>query len=363
MGSYVHSSNPEWIEINDNQASYQSPVSEQFSYSLDPYKDMPIGYWFDDSRNINVPPGTGPWVIHVPVHPAGAIYGKILRPDGSTAKHARASLLVIKRPNFLESGPGHLLALLNNRTSLGTFNATPLPLGGTYAIMAHEDYRFAMTEPFTLDQATPMREADLQLPQGVTITGRLLNERGEPATNPVSLNVSVKRGEFSSGLGGPEVEPDEHGRFVFENVNPGPEGTCKIRVIGQAGYRPLNKTIEDLSKPLVLQLERGHRVTGTVIDQATGWPVPGIEVYAQSAKNPQGDYMSNWELLEADAKTDDAGRFEFTNMDTCYYRLGVRGANLVDKEHPVVVMGGQPDAITLHVECLPWSNIKPKQPE
>lgn len=363
VGGHLHSHEPDFPTITDNQVTFTSIAPGQFSYGMARYKKMPVGYWFEDGRMIDVPIGSEPLVIHVPVYPAGAIYGSIFRPDGTVAKKAKASLRVVKQPDFMKSGLGDLLNLLSNRTNLGTYNATPLPLGGTYAIMAYEGYSFAITEPFTLDQANPTIEVNLQLSQGVNVTGRLLDEHGQPATNPVSLHVSVKRGEVSSGLGGAEIEPDADGRFVFENVNPGPGGECVIRVIGQSGYRPVKRTLQDLTQPVILKLELGYHVSGTVIDQATGWPVPGVEVYAMSVKDRQGDFMRNSELLEADAVTDASGHFEFTNMDTCFYRLNVRGCNLADKRQPVVVQGGQQAEVSLQVELPSWSDLTPRQPD
>ncbi len=208
-----------------------------------------------------------------------------------------------------------------------------------------------------------MIEANLQLPVGVTVTGQLLDPDGKPANNTVSLLVSVKRGKASSGRGGPYTEPDEHGRFVFENVNPGPGGSCEVHVMGHTGFRPAKQTVKDLANPVIIQLERGHRVTGTVINQATGWPVPGLEVYAQSARNAQGDYARNSELLEADRKTNAQGQFEFTNMGKSFYRLGARGANLTSPNKPIVVTGGQTNAVTLSVTSPTLSEFKPMKPE
>ncbi|MCP4454128.1 MAG: hypothetical protein GY809_21925 [Planctomycetes bacterium] len=351
------------VDITDNQASFKTSAPGQFQYSLDLDQNRPIGYWFNKSEFIDVATGTEPLTIDVPIYPAGALYGKIFHADATLAKAAHASLLVVKRPAGMNHGHFSLSNILSNRTILGTYNATPLPLGGTYAIMAYEGYAFAITDSFTLDQATPMVEANLQLPKGVTVTGRLLGPDGKPAPNTVSLHVSIKRGETRSGRGGAYTEPDEHGRFVFENVNPGPGGSCAVRVIGQRGFRPIRHEIKDLTKPVIIQLERGQRVTGTVIDQATGWPVPGLEVYAQSAKDAQGGYASNSELLAAEQKTNAQGQFEFTNMGSGFYRLGVRGANMAAPNIPIVVTGGQAQAVTVKVTLLPWSELKPKKPE
>ena len=130
--------------------------------------------------------------------------------------------------------------------------------------------------------------------------------------------MSVKRDEASSGLGGAKTEPDKDGRFVFENVNPGPGDSCEVYVFGQAGFRPAKQDVQDLTEPVIIPLERGHRVTGAVVDQTTGKPVPGLEVYAHSAKNAQGDYDNRWELLDADAKTNAQGQVEFSNMGSVF---------------------------------------------
>jgi protocatechuate 3,4-dioxygenase beta subunit len=113
---------------------------------------------------------------------------------------------------------------------------------------------------------------------------------------------------------------------------------------------------------VVIQLEKGRRATGVVIDDATGWPVPGVEVYAQSADGPQGGYRSNSELLEADGRTDTQGRFTFSNMAADYYRLNTRGANLADPMRALVVKGGHEEPVTIRVKIPEWSDLKPRSP-
>ena len=99
----------------------------QFSYSLDAYRRRPVGYWIKDSKTIDVPAGAEPLTIRVPAYPAGAIYGKIFRADGTLAKNVRASLLTVERPDPF----GHSLSnSLDNRVELGTYNATPPALDG-----------------------------------------------------------------------------------------------------------------------------------------------------------------------------------------------------------------------------------------
>lgn len=357
---------PEWLDITDNQASCEIPVPSQFKYCIDFRQGKrPVGYWFNEILPINIEPGEEPFAIDLPVYPAGAIYGTVFRSDGSVAEAARAALVVARKPD-IEGGQAvslsNLFGALDSGLDRGTFNATPLPLGGKYAIVAYEDNAFAMSDAYSLDEKNPIVNANLTLPQGADIEGRLLDPNGIPAHNEVALEFSVKNGEHSWGRSGVQVQPDQTGRFAFENVNPGPAGMCFIRVIGGRGYRPARREVKDLRSPVVIQLEKGRRVTGTVIDDTTGWPVPGVEVYAQSADGPQGGYRRDAELLEADGRTDPQGRFTFSNMAADYYRLNTRGANLADPMRALVVKGGHEEPVTIRVKIPERSDLKPRSP-
>jgi beta-lactamase regulating signal transducer with metallopeptidase domain len=357
---------PGWIDIVDNRASCEIPAPSQFKYNIDFRQGKrPVGYWFNEIHPIDIGVGEGPFMIEVPVHPAGAIYGRILTPDGNAAQNAQATLMIAKKP-AIEGGQAvslsGLFGALDGGVDRGTFSVTPLPLGGQYAIVAYEDYTFAMSDAFSLDEKSPIVNVDLTLPRGVDVEGRLLDPNGVPAHSEVALEVSIKNGEHSWGRSGVQVQPDEAGRFAFKNVNPGPAGTCFIRVIGGKGYRPVRRDVRGLRSPVVIQLEKGRRATGVVIDDATGWPVPGVEVYAQSADGPQGGYRRDAELLEADGRTDTQGRFTFSNMAADYYRLNTRGANLADPMRALVVKGGHEEPVTIRVKIPEWSDLKPRSP-
>jgi len=190
----------------------------------------------------------------------------------------------------------------------------------------------------------------------------LLDADGTPARNEVALHVSVKRGEHSWGASGAQIQPDEMGRFVFKNVDPGPAGTCSVQVIGRTGYRPARQEITNLHAPVVIRLEKGLSVTGTVIDDVTGWPVPGAEVYAFAVDDPGGQISRHWEMLEADGQTDQQGRFVFSNMAARLYGLNVREVNRVDPHQPVIVTGGQRDPVVLRIRIPEGCDLKPRKP-
>jgi hypothetical protein len=363
----VRSMTPKWLDIRDNQANCEIPVPAKFEYSIDFHQGRrPVGYWFNGAGGIDITPGDEAFVIEVPVLPAGAIYGRILRPDGSPAEKAHAALIIVKKPDIEDGQALSLSGLheaLSNAVDRGTFNATPLPLGRRYAVVAYEDYAFAMSEAFMLDEKTPIVNVDLRLPQGTDLEGRLLDVDGTPARHEVSLHISTKRGEQSWGLSGVQVQPDETGRFVFRNVNPGPQGTCSVQVIGGNGYRPIKQEVKNLRSPVMIRLEKGLRVTGTVIDDVTGWPVPGAEVYAWAVEGPNGQISRDWELLETDGRTDPQGRFVFSNMAARQYSLNIRSVNLVDPQPKAIVRGGQDDPVVLRIRIPAGSDLKPVAPD
>jgi beta-lactamase regulating signal transducer with metallopeptidase domain len=365
-GQEPGSTTPQWLDIQAGQASCEIPVPSRLSYSIDFHQGKrPVGYWFHAAHGIDIPPGNEPFVIEVPVVPAGAIYGKILRPNGSRADKAHATLLVVKKPGTEEQWSAvfsELSDALSDGVDRGTFNATPLPWGGTYAVVVYEDYAFAMSDAFTLDEKNPIVNVDLELPQGVDVVGQLLDVDGTPARNDVALQVSVKRGEASWSLSGLQTQPDEAGRFVFKNVNVGFRGECSIRVIAGRGYRPLTHKIRNPRAPVVIHLEKGCRVTGTVLDDGTSRPVPGVEVYAYTVEDPKGRLSSTWEMLEAESRTDEQGRFTFSNMAARRYSLNIRTANLADPRRPVIITGGQKEPVVLRIRIPAGSELKPQEP-
>ncbi len=350
---------PNWMEIADGQARCEVLVPCRYKYSVDYYQGKrPVGYWFKEADPIEISIGDEPFVIDVPVHPAGAIYGRVLQPDGMVATNALVSLIVAKRPEVVGTGLHELGSALNGPgTDRGRFNATPLPLGGEYGLVAHANNNFRVVEPLLLDRTNPIIERDIQLVQGVTLTGRLLDFDGAPARDTVQLHVSVKLGDHSWGTQGTEIRPDESGSFAFDNLNPDFQGQYFVHVSVQPGYRPVRHEVTDVTNPVVIRLEQAERLRGVVIDEATGWPIPDAEVHAYYSDS--GAY----ENLKAERKTDERGEFVFSNMAARPYRLMVGGASLVPSHSTTRATGGQAEPVVLRVTISDWSDLKPQPPQ
>mgnify|MGYP006285181743 CR=1 FL=1 len=354
---------PDWIDIVDSVATCEVRVPCRFKYRVDYYHGKrPVGYWFKEPEDINIPTGEQPFVIDVPVHPAGAIYGSILYPNGRVATDASGSLLVAKKPEIAGKGLNGLNAALHGGgMNRGKFNATPLPLGGRYAIVAYDGYHFELSDTFELDERNQIVEQDIRFGQGVTLEGRLLDIDGSPARDSLRLGVSVKCGQANWSTKRPAIRPDVNGEFTFENVNPNFAGKYILEAAVRPGYRPVRVEVEDVTKPLVIQLEEGKRLRGVVIDDATGRPVPGAEVYASYWEEENGK-SRNYERLKAESRTNERGEFVFSNMAEREYRLGVQEANLAGR-YDVKGTGGQEEPVTLRIDIYEWSDLKPVKPQ
>lgn len=352
---------PRWLDIQNGQARYKIPVPGKFKYEIS-YGEgkRPVGYWFEEISSMDIPTGDDPYVIDVPVYPAGAIYGRILHPDGRLVKDAQASLIVAKKPEMVGNRYSLHNALLGSGLSEGKFNASPLPFGGQYAIVAYSQNSFEVTEAITLDHANPIIEKDIQLVEGTTLSGRLLDIDGTPARYEVKLHVSIVVGSQSRGITAQKIQPDVNGGFSFENVNPNLPGRYSIIANVGSGYRPSRHEIEDLKQFAVIQLEKGLRATGIIIDDATGWPIPGVRVTAHFTEEINGKVES--ELLKADSRTNLRGEFVFTNLAKRSYQITCSTVRIDDPRMSYRLVGGQEEPIIIRARIPEKSNLKPRKP-
>lgn len=355
---------PAWLDIVDNEARIKIPVPAKFKYSVS-YDNMvsegkaPVGYWFNEITSIDIPDDNEPYVINVPVYPAGAIYGTIRRPDGTIIEDAQIAVRVVEKPEVSKQS---YISITASVTDKGTFNVTPLPFGGRYGIIAYEDRSFGVSEVIEINENNPVVNIDIEVPDGVEIEGQLVDANDNPVRIPVTIDIDIKQGEISHGFSGPEKWPDEDGRFVYENVNPGHYGKCSIVVKGRDGFRNAIYEIKDLTKPIIIRLKKGLRASGIILDEETGWPIPGVEVYAFYSKNNNG--IVQYERLEAEGSTNDKGEFVFSNMSELTYEINLSGgANYADPFNPIKLTGGQKEPIIIKADIPEWSNLKPRKPD
>ena len=314
------------------------------------------GYWFPSLSHKTIEAGDGPQTFTLDCVPAGAIFGSITETDGSPARSVLISVAVEKKSKLQTS---FLNVDVKDSSSNGDrtdrFNATPLPLGGVYRIVAHRGPSFAVSEAIAITEENPLHEVKLVIPVGQDVAGRILDENGKPLAGlRYSYSFSATP---NSGFGGSDQYTDRLGRFKFEHVGPVDSERWFLNVDKNPGFRRLRLPLQ-FDGEMKISLKAGRIAEGRVVDRETGWPIPGVEVYA--LPNPHSAERGGH--IDADAKTDSDGRFRFTTMDDGEYRLGVRSGNLPPGRE-VKVIGDQTPPVILPVTLSEWSKLKPVKPE
>ncbi|MHC4745124.1 MAG: carboxypeptidase-like regulatory domain-containing protein, partial [Planctomycetota bacterium] len=141
-----------------------------------------------------------------------------------------------------------------------------------------------------------------------------------------------------------------------EEVNPSSGGEYTLSFMTGKDYCPRRMKIEEFDKPLIIQLEPGSVATGQIIEAETGWPVPGVEV---------GAYLigEGLERVSAEAKTDENGRFRFSNLKKGRtYSLSLTGC-ITTNSMGENITGGSSEEVRVEVELYESSKLKPRKPD
>jgi beta-lactamase regulating signal transducer with metallopeptidase domain len=350
-------------QIENGRIRLEVPVPGRLSYDLNwDQSGRVAGYWIERKGGIEIPAGDGPFVVSVAAHPAGAIYGQVLEADGTLAKDVKLHLIVVKKAPVMEHAFLSEVFGWDERQA-GKFNAGPLPLGGEYAIVAYRDSTFAASKPITLDEQNSIRQIEIQFVEGVTVSGRVLgpDSAGAPgfAGASVTLTASVGFDEGESwGSGAGKMTSGQDGRFVFEHVNPKLPGYYTLDINAGRGYQGVRMGLTPKEGRINIKLEAGYNLTGVLLDDATGWPIPGAQVWAAPVK--KSGAAGNHPF--ADGKTDEDGRFQFSTMAKRAYRFYLPGADIVNSDEAGTVTGGQAEPVTLRVKLHEHSDLKPRRP-
>ena len=351
------------LPVEDGRVTLDVPVPGRLTYGLQHYEgDRLAGYWIAPPLgNIPVPDGDGPFVVRVPAHPAGAIYGQVVHADGSMADDVTVNLMAVRKAPAMENLHQVSDVAGSQPKPDGRFSISPLPLGGSYAIIAHRNNTWVVSDPVELTEQRAIRELRLVLPLGKTLRGRVLLPGGKaPAVDvSVSLTVSISLGGDNSwGSGGPRMSTDAAGRFSFEHVNPDIPGEYWLQVEPPSGCQPRRLEVRPARKWLTIWLREACSLRGVVVDDATGYPVPGVRVHAQcrEAERGQLDYVSAEDL------TDGEGRFAFSGLAPQEYSVRTYDGEVVARNHEVSATGGQGEPVTLRIKLPPDSRLKPRKP-
>jgi 5-hydroxyisourate hydrolase-like protein (transthyretin family) len=346
--------------IEDGRIRLEVPIPGRLSYDLNWSQGPRIaGYWIEGESGIEIPSGDTPFVLRVPAHPAGAIYGQVLEANGMLAKEVTLHLMVLKQAPAMERAFSLSDAFNHDWKELGKFNASPLPFGGNYVVIAYRDSSFAASEPIMLDEENPIRPIEIRFAEGLPLSGQITGPDGKPfADAVVNLTASVHFADGPSwGTGAGKMTTGADGRFGFEHVNPKLAGHYELRVEAGPGYQRTQIEIKPSTRPIDIKLQQGYSLTGVLLDDATGWPIPGAQIWAEAIRKSgsAGDHA------QADAKTDEDGRFQFSTLAQREYRLYLAGAEVVSPARTEMVTGGQSDQVTLRVRLHERTDLTPRE--
>ncbi len=173
------------------------------------------GYYFEPLRDVEVEEGSDPLEIRLPLTPAGAISGEVWEADGLSP--ASDYFLSVAETSGGANRRRNLNPRGNRTRSNSSFIASPLPLGGEYAVIIRKGNRTAISAPLRVDEETPLPTLKLTLPLGTTVRGKLVNEKGEPLPLiPYTVTLEIPfHTSFTSG----GAMTDGNGNFIVEGIN------------------------------------------------------------------------------------------------------------------------------------------------
>lgn len=207
-----------------------------------------IGYWFAPTR-LTVLSGHDPVRFDLPVVPAGAIRGRILEDTGGQDDGTVIDCAVVKYPPGVRGSIG-VSGRLENRTGTTlSYSVTPLPLGGTYRIIACSGCNFSVSDPIELDSEHPLATIDVRRRRGTDVHGMVVTEDGTP--------VSVSLLNLGFGDTTVLVPVDANGRFVLRNLNFDVPGTYRLAA-SEGQLLGAVQLTRNTAVPVVLVVKRPH---------------------------------------------------------------------------------------------------------
>jgi beta-lactamase regulating signal transducer with metallopeptidase domain len=319
------------LEIKNGQVSLEAPVGWVFSFK----PARTIGYWFAGQIAVRVTHGAGPQVISVPVVPAGAIYAQARNEDGSLASNVGFQVRELKRSPLVKGSAFTTLLSDSWSSDQGPrkYVATPLPLEGTYVVIASQDNHFAVSQPIKLTEEAPDRSVELRFAKGAPIVGQVVSPNGKPFFG-AEVHGEWRYKDSSFGLA--SMVTGEKGRFTLEDCTPG-IGEYSV-VVRYPGMETLDRPARPNAAPMVLKLRPGLRLAGRVVDAASQRPIVRAQVSAVSDSGGQPTETT---------RTDDRGNFEFDTLRDIPYRLFVDGC--YSPHGPMVARPGATKPLVLKV--------------
>ncbi|MGY8655711.1 MAG: M56 family metallopeptidase [Verrucomicrobiia bacterium] len=282
------------------------------------------GYWFKTEHH-PIDSGERPMVIEVNCHPAGIVHGAVFESDGTPAKGFRFSFREVRRP----SGPSYRELGLSigkgydpdSRESPHRFSSGPLPIPGTYQILAQCGLNYMATREISLTAERPILRLDWRLVPGIDVDGVVLNEDGAPVSKAnMSLRYSLGKG-IGGGTIGSASSSDWRGRFSVKDINPELPGGYQLLVKGGVGYQSAMVDLPLRGADVSVTLKRAEKLRVQLIDHETNLPIPNFSIHLMQTNS----------VGSARGKSDAEGWVTFSTLGEGVYQVFMGDVRLFNR--------------------------------
>lgn len=305
-------------------------------------------------RTYDIPDGPSPLALDLDVVPAGAIRGRLLDANGTGVSNWFL--------NCRSAEPAESRHSVNLNTpfwgeqktnAAGGFLAGGLPFGHRYIIVTHRDFFYAASDAILLTRRDPLRELEWRLPPAASHRGRLVGPDGLPVPL-ASLELFFHAGPDHLFGSGTRIVTEPDGRFEIPGLNSAQLDRYELQLVGRKNWQPFIASLprNPSSEEQTFMLTRGHRLSGRMLDAATGLPLADILVRAHRV-HEESKNATPQQLLPvlAEDKTDAEGRFQFSTFPAGKFRLASDQGNV---DSPVITLPDA-DGATLDVRLKPWA--------
>ncbi|WP_406700749.1 M56 family metallopeptidase [Singulisphaera sp. Ch08] len=338
------------LPIEEGKVEFDAPVPGSVHYE----SQGVVGYWFP-SGSFEVEAGDEPKEVEVRGVPAGAIVGQVLDADGHPIdQRVSVGYVTAEMPGDLKGvHPARSQSVVAIQ---GRFFLSPLPIGGTYVVVASQGHNTQISRPVKLDGTNAVERIEIRLAKPVAASGRVIGPDGRPIRGlPVTLKLDHSQARTTWD---PPTLTDREGRFQFDNLS-SEFGPYRAALDLRKEYQPAEETLNPGGPPVEIRLAFGQVVEGRILDAATGWPIPGVEIYAHMPQWRAGERYA----FEAEGKTDEQGRFRFSNLPARSVSLNDRdGLRWVSPGDSRTVETDRGETFEIRATLPAWSPLKPVEP-
>ena len=248
--------------------------------------------------------------------------GRVLRADGTPWRG------LVATPPASSPTPRAAAAVQTRTDDQGRFVLAGLPVGLAQIVAVEPGVRLWQSRPVALPRSS---EWTWTLPADVECAGSVVAASdGKPIAGAVVICDARAGGEVEDAL--VATTTDDQGRFRL--ARPGPSWLSATA----AGFRKGGLTVRDAGETPTIRLVRSSRLSGRVLADADGGPVPGVTVTARA--------VEAWDPVPATATSAADGSYELSEIGGGDVRVFAVGGGWISKGMTDVREGGYNPLVT-----------------